>query len=336
MHPCPAAGGSTRETRNSTLTHRSAIETYFFESEERPHLREVNAVLWGQRGRFRTPGGGGRRLNLIHNVKYRAGGLVHRQLEHSKNISIKSQAGVADTRLSGFRIAPNGGAVGPARSCTSSAGWRTAEWVSTLTRHRSLLVQGVCSVAYSQRESMLTLDAEATNWINALSGRGQLLDLLMIAVTYAGVPFLVLAVAAQWWLGSGLRSERHVVAACGLSFLLGLALNQAILLFVHRMRPYDAGITHLLIAPSADPSFPSDHATATFSIVFGYLFNMRFRKALCFFAGALLIVFSRVYLGTHYVSDILGGISTAFVAAGLVRVAYREGTRLDRWVTGIL
>jgi len=183
---------------------------------------------------------------------------------------------------------------------------------------------------------MLTLDAEATNWINALSGRGQLLDLLMIAVTYAGVPFLVLAVAAQWWLGGGLRSERHVIAACGLSFLLGLALNQAILLFVHRMRPYDAGITHLLIAPSADPSFPSDHATATFSIVFGYLFNMRFRKALCFFAGALLIVFSRVYVGTHYVSDILGGISTAFVAAGLVRVAYREGTRLDRWVTGIL
>src|SRR5882724_3645407 len=98
MHPCPAAGGSTRETRNSTLTHRSAIETYFFESEERPHVREVNAGLWGQRGRFRTPGGGGRRVNLIHDVKYRAGGLVHRQLEHSKNISIKSQAGVADTR----------------------------------------------------------------------------------------------------------------------------------------------------------------------------------------------------------------------------------------------
>lgn len=179
---------------------------------------------------------------------------------------------------------------------------------------------------------MLTLDAEVTSWINALSGRGHLLDLLMIAVTYAGAPFLVVAVAAQWWLGGSLRSERHVIAACGLSFLLGLALNQAILLFVHRMRPYDAGITRLLIAPSA---FPSDHATATFSIVFGYLLNLRVRKAL-YFAGALPVVFSRIYVGTHYVSDILGGISTALAAAGLVRVAYREGTRLDRWVTGIL
>jgi undecaprenyl-diphosphatase len=183
---------------------------------------------------------------------------------------------------------------------------------------------------------MLTLDAQVTSWINALSDRSHLLDLVMIAVTYAGVPFLVLAVAVQWWLGGGLRSERHAIVACGLSFLLGLALNQAILLFIHRMRPYDAGITHVLIAPSADPSFPSDHATAAFSIVFGYLFTLRFRKALYFFAGALLVVFSRIYLGTHYVSDILGGISTAFAAAGLVRVAYREGTRLDRWVTGIL
>lgn len=183
---------------------------------------------------------------------------------------------------------------------------------------------------------MLTLDVQVTSWINALSGRSHLLDLLMIAVTYAGVPVLILAVAAQWWLGGSLRAERHVIAACGLSFLLGLALNQAILVFVHRMRPYDAGITHLLIAPSADPSFPSDHATATFSIAFGYLFNARFGKALCFFAGALLVVCSRVFVGTHYVSDILGGISTALVGAGLVRVAYREGTRLDRWVTGIL
>src|SRR5262249_1926564 len=41
--------------------------------------------------------------------------------------------------------------------------------------------------------------------------------------------------------------------------------------FVHRLRPYDAGVTHLLIAPSHDPSFPSDHSTAVFSIAFAYL-----------------------------------------------------------------
>jgi undecaprenyl-diphosphatase len=183
---------------------------------------------------------------------------------------------------------------------------------------------------------MENLDAQVTGWINNLSGHSNLIDLLMVAVTQAGVPLLILAVAASWWWGGGGRSERHVAVACGLSFLLGLALNQVILLLVHRIRPYDAGVSHLLISRSADPSFPSDHATASFAIVFSYVFSGRVRKALWFFAAALLLVISRVYVGIHYVGDILGGVSTALVAAGLVRIAYREGTRIDRWVTGIL
>jgi hypothetical protein len=40
-----------------------------------------------------------------------------------------------------------------------------------------------------------------------------------------------------------------VAIVAGLSFLLGLGLNQLILLFIHRLRPYDAGRTHLLIRP---------------------------------------------------------------------------------------
>ncbi|WP_348639937.1 phosphatase PAP2 family protein, partial [Mesorhizobium sp. M7A.F.Ca.US.001.04.1.1] len=185
-------------------------------------------------------------------------------------------------------------------------------------------------------DGMEKLDAQVTGWINNLSGHNNLIDVFMVAVTQAGVPLLILAVVASWWWGGGGRTERHVAVACGLSFLLGLTLNQIVLLLVHRVRPYDAGVSHLLIARSADPSFPSDHATASFAIVFSYVFNARVRKALWFFAAALLLVISRVYVGTHYVGDILGGIATALIAAGLVRIAYREGTRIDRWVTGLL
>ena len=158
----------------------------------------------------------------------------------------------------------------------------------------------------------------------------------MIAVTKAGVPLMVLGVAAQWWPGPGRHSERHVLVSCGLSFLLGLVLNQAILLFFHRIRPYDAGITHLLIAPSTDPSFPSDHATAAFAIVFGYLLNDRWRRAALFCTAALLLVASRIYVGTHYLGDIVGGCTTAFLAALLVKATYVEGTAIDRWITRFL
>jgi undecaprenyl-diphosphatase len=53
-------------------------------------------------------------------------------------------------------------------------------------------------------------------------------------------------------------------------------------------------------------------------------------------AAALVISLSRVYVGTHYVTDIIGGAAMAMIATTLVNVLYREGTRVDRLVTAIL
>jgi undecaprenyl-diphosphatase len=126
-----------------------------------------------------------------------------------------------------------------------------------------------------------------------------------------------------------------VLLASGFSFLLGLALNQVILLFVHRVRPYDAGVSHLLVAPSADPSFPSDHATASVAIAAAFLVHGMRKPGLVYAAAAALIAVSRIYIGTHYASDVLGGALTAIIAALAVRGLFREGTRLDRILTGI-
>ena len=183
---------------------------------------------------------------------------------------------------------------------------------------------------------MYKLDAAVTYAINSVAGSIVPIDFLMIWVSAVGVPILVLAVAGQWWRRIDREHTRHVVFAAGCSFLLGLALNQLILLFVHRIRPYDAGITHLIVARSADPSFPSDHATATFAIAAAYLLHGMRRLGFWFLAAAALVIVSRVYIGTHYVSDILGGAVTGIVAAAVVRSIYWEGTRVDRFITGLL
>ncbi|MBN9033945.1 MAG: phosphatase PAP2 family protein [Rhizobiales bacterium] len=182
---------------------------------------------------------------------------------------------------------------------------------------------------------MHDLDAFLTHAVNSLAGTNAAIDFLMIWVSAIGVPLLVLAVAGQWWRRSDRDHIRHVLVASGLSFLIGLAINQVILLLVHRIRPYDAGISHLLIAPSADPSFPSDHATATFAIAAAFLLHGMRRVGFWFLAAALLVIVSRVYIGTHYVSDVLGGALTGILAAIAVRALYWEGTRLDRLVTRI-
>jgi undecaprenyl-diphosphatase len=180
------------------------------------------------------------------------------------------------------------------------------------------------------------MDQAITRWINALAGSNVLLDSFMIAATQFVVPLFVLPVALQWWSRRERVHVRHTCMAAGLSFLIGLGLNQIILLYVHRIRPYDAGLSHLIINRSGDWSFPSDHATATFAIAASFLLHGMPKRALGFLAGALLVCASRVYVGTHYVTDVLGGVVTGIIAAAVVRSLYWEGTRADRLITKIL
>ncbi len=182
---------------------------------------------------------------------------------------------------------------------------------------------------------MYELDATITGWINGLSGSSAL-DQIMIIVSAYGVPLLVVAVAAQWWIGSERLKTRHALVAAGLTFLIGLGINQIILLFDDRIRPYDAGITRLLIERSGDPSFPSDHATATFAIAAAFLLHNLPKRALLFFLAAILVSFSRLYIGIHYFSDVLGGALTGILAALIVKTFYKPETRVDRFITGIL
>lgn len=119
---------------------------------------------------------------------------------------------------------------------------------------------------------MYELDAAITGWTNHLAGNTHL-DQVLIIISAFGVPLLVMAVAGQWWVSTDRRKTRHALLAAGLAFLIGLGLNQIILLFDGRIRPCDAGITRLLIERSADPSFPSDHATATFAIAAALLLH---------------------------------------------------------------
>jgi undecaprenyl-diphosphatase len=180
------------------------------------------------------------------------------------------------------------------------------------------------------------LDVALTHGLNAWAGQSPLADRLMVWTSEIGVPLLIAAVALQWWQGDNKPHTRHILLATGFSFLVGLAINQVILLFVQRARPYDAGVTHLLIERSADFSFPSDHATATVAIAAAFMIHEMPQRGALFLAAAVLMVVSRVYVGTHYASDVLGGALTGVIAASLVRPVYRRDTRMDRLMTSIL
>jgi len=182
---------------------------------------------------------------------------------------------------------------------------------------------------------MSDVDVAVTRLINGIAGHNPVLDTAMIWISAAGIPLLVLAVACQWWAKSDRQGTRHVLVQAGLAFFLGLGFNQIILLFVDRVRPYAAGVSDLLIAPSLDPSFPSDHATAAFAITMTFAVSNMPKRAFWFGLAALTVAISRVYVGTHYASDVLGGALTGAFAAALLPSLYARGTRVDRFITGI-
>lgn len=179
------------------------------------------------------------------------------------------------------------------------------------------------------------MDSALTAWINGLSGVAAIDALMALASAY-GVPLMVALVAVQWF-GRGDRTHvRHVAIVAGLAFLLGLALNQLVLLGVHRVRPYDAGVTRLLIAKSADWSFPSDHATSSIAMALVFWVKGLRVRALVLTALAALVCLARVYLGIHYAGDLLGGAATAVVAVLVVVWGWREGNRVERGLVRIL
>ena len=179
------------------------------------------------------------------------------------------------------------------------------------------------------------MDIALTQFINNLSGRVPALDLVMIAITNYGIYFLVAATVLLWWKRYQRAEARNACLVAGLSFLGSLALNQALLLFLHRIRPYDAGVSHLLITPNPDWSFPSDHATAAAAIIVGLWLKKLPRIAVLLGIVAALICFSRIYVGMHYVSDVVGGVAIGTLAAFVVSQLYRDESWYARRVTNI-
>ena len=85
-----------------------------------------------------------------------------------------------------------------------------------------------------------------------------------------------------------------------------------------RPRPFAAHPTaHVWGSRSHDPSFPSDHASASLAIAFAIFLFDRLVGSI-FLAAAVIISLGRVVVGAHYPLDVLGGAAVALGAALLV------------------
>ena len=197
--------------------------------------------------------------------------------------------------------------------------------------------------------------------INSMAGHNPWLDATMAFSADMLIFFLPILLVLAWgrplnWRREPLSSsetaelqERRatvlwIIVACLLSFGLNLLIEQ----FIFEPRPFISHHIHVLIAHSADGSFPSDHSAWAFAVV--GMFALQIIAAFIATRGqsdrtnhlrllafpalltiaalviACLIGFARIFVGVHYPGDILGGAFDGLLAAGIV-------TPLRRWLS---
>jgi len=195
------------------------------------------------------------------------------------------------------------------------------------------LFLAVLLLVTSSSERLLRLDRATANDLHRYALTHPGFTSVMRGLSNSGktvVWFLVMALVAGWLLWRRLRRLAIfvVVTVAGSSLL-----NNAVKLAVNRARP------HLTdpVAVAAGKSFPSGHAQAAIVgygvllAVFLPIIPRRWRPTavIAAVALALLIGFSRISLGVHYLSDVVGAylIGTVWLI-GMIS-AFRTWRRED-------
>lgn len=108
----------------------------------------------------------------------------------------------------------------------------------------------------------------------------------------------------------GLLSDDHANQAfvfAGLIGLESLIVNQGIKRLFRRTRPTTSGDARFAVRTPSTSSFPSGHASAAFFAASILTYWSGWATAPAWFAVALIVATSRVYVRIHHASDIVGG-----------------------------
>jgi undecaprenyl-diphosphatase len=149
-----------------------------------------------------------------------------------------------------------------------------------------------------------------------------LLDQLMVTATtisnngYVWIALTILLLV--------FKSTRKIGFACVLSLIVAVIAQDVLKELFQRPRP--PVVPGMLIERPDSYAFPSGHSLISFSVA-ATLYLFRSRLAIPAVILAFLVAISRVYLGVHYVSDIVFGALFGVAISVLIKFL------LTRWET---
>lgn len=187
------------------------------------------------------------------------------------------------------------------------------------------------------------MDDGLFRWFNSIADASPWLHGAARIYAVDGIVAFAVLLLLAWWDARSAEDPPRAVAAvlwAAVAPLVGAAAVQLIGSAVDRARPTTVlHGTHLLLHPTRDFSFPSDHTTATVAVAVGLvlagpLLRRRWYGWVALVLAVLLGI-DRIYVGAHYPTDVLAGIALGAAVAAIPAVAARSlltslTTRLSR------
>ena len=164
----------------------------------------------------------------------------------------------------------------------------------------------------------LIIELERSILLFFQSIRSAPMDKIMIFITTLGDSGLL------WILVSiGLifnKKFRRVGIISLLSLLLCFVLNNIVIKnIIQRPRPfYSIQDLRILISIPSEFSFPSGHSSSSFAAATGMFLASKKKVFYLFYILAFFIAISRVYVGVHYLSDVLVGAFVGILCGVMV------------------
>lgn len=176
-------------------------------------------------------------------------------------------------------------------------------------------------------ETLVELDQQLFLWLNGW--HADWLDPIMLAITgkniwiplYAVILFIVIR-KLKW------QSWSMLLAFALLITLADQSASGFFKPFFERFRPCHEpaiqDLVHLVKGCGGKYGFASSHASNTFALAFFLFFIYRNTYAKIMIGWAVLVSYSRIYVGVHYPGDILMGAILGLLAAIITYQLYKR------------